>query len=336
MEKFCFNLFYYGIILTLIKKITMKITFYSLTIISALLLISFFANQKSLEKPNVEQVKVGVEDDYRIYDKIIREAWAFHKPTADYPNVFKKYRAAFSSVSSPLAIDVFDALKIAIETDSVQAMFEFSETLVKKGCSYRFFERKGLEKLKDYPTEWSKLRQLIEQVQANPNDYWNVELKAKFELLYKLDQEIAKKYRGKNEYGDNWILVTAYQEQVKLPFLKLIKEHGIVGEKDLGVYFRDHEEEDYMMGQVFPGIIILHIIQSGEHSRFTMEEIDLYHKKGYLPKTTAKYIKNHLIPLQFKGYVDAFAKTNEMIKRGASEDSIIVQVREDWRVGEGQ
>ena len=108
----------------------MKSTIF-LIILASVLLLSFVIKQKSVENPQ-EKTETNLEDDYRIYDKTIREAWAFHKPKGDYPNMFKKYREAFNSVSSPMAIDVLDALKRAIEVDSVELMFAYSEILVKR------------------------------------------------------------------------------------------------------------------------------------------------------------------------------------------------------------
>lgn len=234
-------------------------------------------------------------------------------------------------MSSPLAIDVFDALRIAIEVDSVDAMFEFSEILVKKSCDKRFFEGERLKKLKNYPERWSKLMVFIDEVQANLNNYWNVELKKKFELLYDLDQDIRNQYVGKTEFGDYWTLVTAYQEQVKIPFLELMKEYGIKGEKELGVYIKNYENEKESLNQAFPAVIMLHIAQSGE-SRFTKQEIDLYYKQGYMDKLMVGMIKGNL---DYKNST-VYKKTNEMIRRGASEDSIIIQVREDWRMSQGE
>ncbi len=154
----------------------MKRVFYlALLVLLSSLLISFFLKREKLENPNNILKDISVNDDYTNYYEIIREAWGFHKPNKDYPNAFKKYREAFNCVSSPLAIDVFDALRIAIEVDSVELMFLCSEILVKKGCSYRFFERKGLEKLKNYSSEWKRITELIDEVQANPSQYWNVE-----------------------------------------------------------------------------------------------------------------------------------------------------------------
>jgi hypothetical protein len=314
----------------------MKIILYSSMIGLSLFLISFLLKEKVVESPIDIQQKTSVNDDYTVYYEIIREAYAFHKPNADYPNVLKKYREAFGSVSSPLAMDVFDVLKIAIEVDSVEAMFEFSKILVKKGCEYRFFEREGLEKLKNYPSEWSDLTNLIDEVQANPNKYWNVELKEKMEILYRKDQDIRNEYVGKTEDGNNWTLVTAYQEEVKLPFLNLIKEHGMVGEKEIGVYIPDDKNETELLYQAFPGIIIVHIIQSGEHSRFTLDEIDLYHQQGYLPPSTAKYIKGNLVFPQVYKNEGGYEKTNEMIRRGAPEDSITMQVRKDWKASQNK
>lgn len=304
----------------------MKLFFSLATAISVFMIFNAFQIENH-DTAIHNKIERDTTDDYRIYDKIIREAWAFHKPNYDYPNVFKKYREAFGSVSSPLAIDVFDALRIAVEVDSVEAMFEFSAILVKKSCDHRFFERKGLEKLKNYPSEWAELTALIDEVQANPEKYWNVELKEKMETLYRKDQDIHDKYVGKTEFGNNWILVTAYQEEVKLPFLELIKEYGMVGEKELGVFIRDYDDEKELLNQAFPCIIILHIIQGGEYARFTKAEIDLYYQQGYLSSVDARYIKgNYPFPSQKE-----YEKTNEMIQRGAPEDSIIIQVREDWR-----
>lgn len=300
-----------------------SILYFSITGVLLSLLFIRISNNNEI---SIIDKKQNFNDDYRIYYNIIREAWAFHKPNYDYPNTFKKYREAFDSVSSPLAMDVFDVLKIAIEVDSVDAMFEFSEILVKKGCEYRFFEREGLEKLKTYSSKWSDLTTLIDEVQANPNKYWNVELKEKMETLYRKDQDIRNKYIGKTEYGGAWFLVEEYQEEVKLPFLKLIEEYGIVGEKELGVYIID---ETHGLIQAFPAVIMIHIVQSGE-SRFTADEVDLYYKRGYLPRIQADYIKNFIIH-QNRRY---FKKTNELIQRGAPEDSIIIQVREDWRANQ--
>ena len=262
--------------------------------VSALLLISFIINKKSVESSNLETTKISLEDDYRIYDKIIREAWAFHKPNYDYPNTFKTYRKAFNSVSSPLAIDVFDALRIAIEVDSVDAMFEFSETLVKKSCDKRFFEGERLKKLKNHPERWSKLMAFIDEVQANPHQYWDVELKEKFEALYRKDQEIAKKYNnGRSKYGFSWMLETEYHEEVKIPFMNLIKKYGLKGEKELGVYVPDEYSSDALPSMAFPVVIILHIVEGGEN-RFTPKEIDEYYTKGYIPKILSNVIKDNL------------------------------------------
>ncbi len=115
---------------------------------------------------------------------------------------------------------------------------------------------------------------------------------------------------------------------MKLPFLKLIKRYGIVGEKELGIYFKDDEDETDILNQAFPGIIMIHIIQSGEY-RFTNDEIDLYYKQGYLPKTTMIYMKNSNYDLG-----NVYKKTSEMIQRGAPEDSITMQVRVDWKASQ--
>jgi hypothetical protein len=295
----------------------------------SLFLISFLLKEKVVETSIDIQQKTNISDDYTVYYKIIQEAWAFHKPNADYPNVLKKYREAFDCVSSPLAVDVLTVLKIAIEVDSVDAMFEFSEILVKKGCEYRFFEREGLEKLKTYSSKWSDLTTLIDEVQANPHKYWNAELKQKMELLYDLDLDCSKKFKGKTKYGNAWYLETKYQEEVKVPFLKLIKEYGMVGEKELGIYFQYSNDEEDLLYQPFPGIIMLHIVQSGE-SRFTHDEIESYYKAGYISNLMTRMIKSN-DAYQNKSI---YKKTNELIQRGAPEDSIIIQVREDWRANQ--
>lgn len=294
---------------------------YILYSIICLLLFVLFCFNKKIKADTNSQLTKYENDDYSIYDEKIRAALNSQSSNTNYSNTFKAYRIAFKCVSSPLAVDVLDALNIAIEADSIDAMYEFSEILVKKGCSYSFFEREELEKIKQYPNRWTELSILIDEVRANPNNYWNVELKEKLEALYRKDQFLANKYKDRDKYKGAWCLETEYQKDVKLPFLKLIKEYGLKGEKELGVYIID---ENHGLIQVFPVTIMIHIVQSGE-SRFTNDEIDSYYRQGYIPKLQADYIKNNIT---YQNRIH-YKKTNEMIRRGAPEDSITIQVREE-------
>ncbi|MFK7946628.1 MAG: hypothetical protein AB8G11_03485 [Saprospiraceae bacterium] len=305
-----------------------------LTIISSVILMTIFSSNTFFPHHlSMNQSLTDTTDNYLPYYEKIKEALIYYKDDKDYPKTIETFKEAFDMVSTPMAMDVLDALYVSIELESEENMFYFARILVEKGCEVPFFDREDLKKLKDYPKEFEALMNHIDYVQANAEKYWNVELREKMHALFRKDQDIAYKYKGKNEYGNNWLLVTEYQEDVKLPFLELIKEHGMVGEKELGIFFRDPQDStDYGLIQTFPGIIILHIIQSGEHSRFTEEEINLYTQEGYMPWFTAKYINGNK-----KGYRfgrDFYKKTNEMIQRNAPEDSIMMQVRLDWKMEE--
>ncbi len=276
---------------------------------------TFYINQSTNSQKENQRITNDATDDYRIYEKKIREAWAFHKPNYDYENTLRTYQSAFKSVSAPFAIDVMDALKIAIEVDSIQEMFEFSTILVEKGCKEVFFEKNNLAYLQNFPKEWKKLQERIEYVQSHPNEFWNVELKEKMESLYRKDQELAHKYSGKTDLP-GWCYEMEYFDEVKMPFLNLVKEYGLLSEKELGIYIEF--EEDQKMNNGFPYVIMLHIYQSGE-SRFSKEELEQFYIDGHL---YSNFEKTSLVQYNWFTNRRYYPETNAMIQRNAPEDSI--------------
>lgn len=296
------------------------------TLLSSVVLMTIFSSNTFSPHPQeINQSLTDTTDNYLPYYEKIREALIYYKDDKDYPKTVETFKEAFDMVSSPMAMDVLDALHASIAMDSKEDMFYFARIFVEKGCEAPFFEREDLQALKDYPEEFEALMNHIDYVQANAEQYWNVELRKQLTYLFEEDQRIAKKYKYTDSLKalyPNWVLCPEYDTIVKRPFLELVKKYGIVGLPDVGFALRKNGKAL----AATPYIIMLHILQRGEN-RFTRKELEDCVKQGILSEFHVK----QLIDTAKNNY-RLYPEIRAMIERGADEDSISMRMIKEWRL----
>jgi|GEM_PF-2979370 hypothetical protein len=267
-------------------------------------------------------LKENQYENYISYHEKIRQALVSLKDSLNHNKAVDEFNEAFEMVEKPWGIDVFDALQAAIQANRKTEMFTYSRILVTKSCDSLFFEQERLKALKTYPNEWQSLMEFIKKVHQNPSEYWNIELRERIITIRKKDPELGKNpiYNNdsiKDKYGA-WILSPEYYENVRLPFIKIIKEHGLQSELTLGLTIQD---DTLLTCGTCSEIIILHLYQSA-YNIFSADELENFEKKGLLSPAFVSQLKSFQM-----GNRLSYPHICEMIELNAPEDSILHHTR---------